>query len=722
MDFVTLYESWSPTSAREEMEVCLLLTSDSQYILQMNGEWGWNSYLEIRGPYGNTVFKSVWWDYTFYFSLDMPVKKGSSWKWSTELTPLWYESHISSWEDSISGEYEKTDATHYFTIPFNGLADMAAYEMKFLYRYGIVTYINGVEVYRDHLPAGLITPTTKSTGSYSTYDYYGTIRNGYEVSGSNIILAVEIHTNGETAIRFDGWLALYQLSDVSISTLKCYPIQPTIVMVNSGFDAANTIDWDVETAISISSISPGTDYIEYTIPVSQPNYLYMLLTPSYNYIRTMQFRHQDMISGDYTSPFDGSVTAQDTDYFTVRMGNHRVPNTRKFRVFPMSATGMPAVIFEQLPRVCNIAYEMDLIYPEFIASYSFAVGTQVNILPTGWDAPSSCESIPALPKGLTFTKCSITGVPSTVSEATTYTILIYDEMGTKATSITLEITSSSGGGGGGGDDDGDNQLIPIIVLIIVVILVIILVIVILLLRSHKPANPKPIPMPKSPGDEKEGGVSVEMIQSSVVMNGDMSNVSAESRYSVPLEDGSSTPYDNRISGTLNPLGTPGYSVALDPLGTPNSNVMSTPMTDDTSSAAVESGTIYNSPASSYVSDATVQYNLDSSQDPLPENYPLQDPPQINYPLPENYPHQDPLQNNYPLTFPNPLERTINSDDPAIITVVSNTEYQQEDGIILIDSNTAQPGDSEVEVQNIQPEDVYRNAGGISLLGQIPGIY
>ena len=79
-----------------------------------------------------------------------------------------------------------------------------------------------------------------------------------------------------------------------------------------------------------------------------------------------------------------------------------------------------------------------------------------------------------------------------------------------------------------------------------------------------------------------------------------------------------------------------------------------------------------------------------------------------------------------------MEGTIISDGPAVMTIVSDTEYQQQDGIILIDSDTEQPGDgsiiinlngdSGVEVQKIHPEDVYGNAGGISLLRQIPGIY
>ena len=260
-DFVTLYQSWTPGKGREEQEVCLPITSNSQYIVDMTvSEWGWDSYLEIQGPYGNTVFKSVWFDFTFFFSLLMPVLKGDTWKWSTELTPLWYESQIESWEDSISGEYEKTSDTHYFTIPFYGAEGMAAYEVKFYYRYGIVAYINGVEIYRDNMPTGLILPTTKSTSQYPTYGYYGTIRNGHEVSNPNNILAVEVHTSSSTAIRFDGWMAIYQLSDVSASTLKCHPIQPINVRSNLGFDLSSIIDWNVTTGASLTGLSPGIDY------------------------------------------------------------------------------------------------------------------------------------------------------------------------------------------------------------------------------------------------------------------------------------------------------------------------------------------------------------------------------------------------------------------------------------------------------------------------------
>ena len=40
---------------------------------------------------------------------------------------------------------------------------MAAYEVRFNYRYGIVAYVNGAEIFRDNMPSGSV--TAESTAS-----------------------------------------------------------------------------------------------------------------------------------------------------------------------------------------------------------------------------------------------------------------------------------------------------------------------------------------------------------------------------------------------------------------------------------------------------------------------------------------------------------------------------------------------------------------------------
>ena len=93
--------------------------------------------------------------------------------------------------------------SQYFRKPFNGVADMAAYEIQLKFEYGIIAYINGKEVFREHMPApesGVITPSTPSSGSFATPAFHGVIRPALEVSVvSSNVLAVELHFSSLTA-------------------------------------------------------------------------------------------------------------------------------------------------------------------------------------------------------------------------------------------------------------------------------------------------------------------------------------------------------------------------------------------------------------------------------------------------------------------------------------------------------------------------------------------
>ena len=46
-----------------------------------------------------------------------------------------------------------------------------SYGMK--YQYGIVAYLNGIEVYRDNMPDGQPSACTLTSDSYSSCDYHG---------------------------------------------------------------------------------------------------------------------------------------------------------------------------------------------------------------------------------------------------------------------------------------------------------------------------------------------------------------------------------------------------------------------------------------------------------------------------------------------------------------------------------------------------------------------
>ena len=53
--------------------------------------------------------------------------------------------------------------------------------------------MNGVEIYRKNMAPGPVTSSTYATGEYDELMYRGIVRTAVEISGSNKVLAVEIH-------------------------------------------------------------------------------------------------------------------------------------------------------------------------------------------------------------------------------------------------------------------------------------------------------------------------------------------------------------------------------------------------------------------------------------------------------------------------------------------------------------------------------------------------
>ena len=93
------------------------------------------------------------------------------------------------------------------------------------YQYGMVAYLNGIEVYRDNMSDGQPSIDTLASDSYSSCDYRGVIRSASDVSVSNV-LAVEVHfseSNHEEMIQFNGFISL--LAGMN-STNNCfvYPV------------------------------------------------------------------------------------------------------------------------------------------------------------------------------------------------------------------------------------------------------------------------------------------------------------------------------------------------------------------------------------------------------------------------------------------------------------------------------------------------------------------
>ena len=114
------------------------------------------------------------------------------------------------WNTVTLGSASAVSGTQYFRKAFNGIPSMAAYELEMNYKFGIIAYINGAEVFRDYMADGDATPSTLCSGGYEAYDYRGVIRPAAEMEGENNVLAVELHfpaLTTEYAVDFAAFMA-----------------------------------------------------------------------------------------------------------------------------------------------------------------------------------------------------------------------------------------------------------------------------------------------------------------------------------------------------------------------------------------------------------------------------------------------------------------------------------------------------------------------------------
>jgi hypothetical protein len=155
---------------------------------------------------GDTVLvaKGATWKY-----LDTGVNQGTAWRavsfadttWKSGAAQLGYgdgdEATVVSYGPQASRKY----ITTYFrkTVNVTNPAQFTSLLMNLLRDDGAVVYINGVEVYRNNLPAGVIAASTLATtaisGAEETTAYaQATLPVTGLVAGANVI-AVEIHQN-----------------------------------------------------------------------------------------------------------------------------------------------------------------------------------------------------------------------------------------------------------------------------------------------------------------------------------------------------------------------------------------------------------------------------------------------------------------------------------------------------------------------------------------------
>ena len=436
-----------------ELETCLPDTTNQQYTLTLydsyGDSWGTGAYLELRSINGNQIFKTMMLEgseVSYSLSLYNPIPAGSTWKFTNAASGEWKTVGFgdSTWSDVNTATGAASTGVQYFRKSFAGLAGMAAIDLELKYQHGIVAYIGGVEVYRDNMPAGVVTESTLSTGSYSTAEYHGVIRPS-DVAEEQTVLAVEIHFQSasyEETTVFNGFL--YFLAGMSANN-NCFLYPYDVTVTSDKFDSAsNPFSWTFNQYAYVES-SELPAYLEVTFGSVIPTVNAIQMYP---YIFTLASPSQLSIEGKPTGGvYTSMATFEGITYENQEWKLLQFSNTEKYasiKLTALAASDYYTQIFEIKFLVCNAVEPTTITYPQ--ASYVFnSRFDDLNILSDASNL-DSCTSSPALPNGLVLesSTCNIRGASTTSSAQTTYTITGMKGSNSRVGTITLTFNDCAG--------------------------------------------------------------------------------------------------------------------------------------------------------------------------------------------------------------------------------------------------------------------------------------
>ena len=450
----------APFSNNEERadEYCLTSNTNNQFVLTLKDSYGdsWTSgtWVRVEGAYGNILLKTMMKENreeSYPLSLYYPVLKSSEWKMYSSASSVpenWSSLAFSDdWQQVALGTAIPSVAgTQYFRKTFTGLASMAAYEIELNYRYGVIAYINGNEIFRDNMEALPPTASSLSFGSYDAYAFRGVIRSAGDVSASSNVLAVELHFPAldEHAVDFDAYIAAIAPSTVVGSEDLCYTYAYPVTVEGAESNPMNVIDFKM-----------STKYITYDLPDSLT---YALGGPRavINGVRVFSGTLYNSSPADFV--WEGSMdSASWSSVFTVTGATYAYKEIKVFKgVFGADAfksyrltisegtTGDAVDLFEVHPVTCSVQALTTIPFDP--SSYSFYANYDEILIEPSLKEFSGCTVAPALPEGLTIipSTCAVSGRASTALANTTFTVTATVSGSPISGSFSLEIVECAG--------------------------------------------------------------------------------------------------------------------------------------------------------------------------------------------------------------------------------------------------------------------------------------
>ena len=450
----------APFSNNEERadEYCLTSNTNNQFVLTLKDSYGdsWTTgtWVRVEGAYGNILLKTMMKENreeSYPLSLYYPVLKSSEWKMYSSASSVpenWSSLAFSDdWQQVALGTAIPSVAgTQYFRKTFTGLASMAAYEIELNYRYGVIAFINGNEIFRDNMEALPPTASSLSFGSYDAYAFRGVIRSAGDVSASSNVLAVELHFPAldEHAVDFDAYIAAIAPSTVVGSEDLCYTYAYPVTVEGAESNPMNVIDFEM-----------STKYITYDLPDSLT---YALGGPRavINGVRVFSGTLYNSSPADFV--WEGSMdSASWSSVFTVTGATYAYKEIKVFKgVFGADAfksyrltisegtTGDAVDLFEVHPVTCSVQALTTIPFDP--SSYSFYANYDEILIEPSLKEFSGCTVAPALPEGLTInpSTCAVSGRASTALANTTFTVTATVSGSPISGSFSLEIVECAG--------------------------------------------------------------------------------------------------------------------------------------------------------------------------------------------------------------------------------------------------------------------------------------
>ena len=442
-DGTVVYSSPPLNSDRvESFEVCVPVSSTSIYTLTLsdtNDVWSDSSWISLSDVNEAVVLKAVMMasrEENYNVALYTPVPKRVSWKHSPSFSSGWRDFTFDgeTWSSSIVGSTFTPAQTMYFRKYFSGATSMAAVTLMFLYRMGIVSYINGVEVYRDHMPPGEPSYSTPATTSYSAADWHGILRPAFVAEAPRLILAVELHSLSSPSINtFDAYL-LYH-AGISDSNL-CF-VSPADVSV--------TTDKFANPSAAFSFLHSFSSVLSSSLPASVTA-IFSANPPLVNGIRLWIPSDASMTPSAFTfggaSPSTTLLSVAGQTYSGSAWKQWYIDAPSRFSSLTMTVTegnGSAVNLAMQL-LVCN---EREVAYP--LSAYIFYVLYSTLDLHLTSSDVSDCQISPSLPDGLSLdASCTIRGASMVTLSPTTFTITGVDGSRHVKGTVTLSFESCQG--------------------------------------------------------------------------------------------------------------------------------------------------------------------------------------------------------------------------------------------------------------------------------------